>query len=420
MILDFLFRASASDKERILTSADLERYLAGRNKSAAGVNVTLDRAMKFATFFACVRVLAESIGQLPLHLFKQEGRGTEKALEHPLYSLLHDAPNDLQTSQEFLEWVVASLAIRGNAYAHINRVRGKVMEIVPFTGSVQPKVNQQTRALTYLVDVGGMQEEIGSTEVLHIKLFSLDGIVGLSPLGYARETLGMGIASEQHGAGLFANGAQPSGTLETDKTLSEAAAKRLKTSFEERYAGSENAGSTVVLEEGLKWKQVTMSSADAEWLAGRKFTRSELCGLMRVPPHMIADLERATFSNIEHSSIDFVVHSLTPYCTRIEQRTKLQLLNKNERAQYFARFNVDGLLRGDSKSRAEYMKTAIGNGWMSPNEARELENRNPRPGGDSFLTPANMLIDGKAPPSAEKPVAAPGKEPGGDPPAEDE
>lgn len=411
MILDFIFGSQASDeKSRILTSADLEKYLSAYNRSSAGVNVTLDRAMKFAAFFACVKVLVESVGQLPFHLFRRDGRNTEKALEHPLFTLLHDAPNEYQTSQEWLEWVIANLAIRGNAYSHINRVRGRVMELLPFTGNVQPKVDPQTRELTYLVDIGGKQEEIGASEVLHIKLFTLDGVCGLSPLGYARETLGVGIAAAQHGAALFANGASPSGALESDKTLTESAAKRLKDSFEARYSGSENAGKTVVLEEGLKWKQISLSSEDAQWLESRKFTRSELCGLMRVPPHMIADLERATFSNIEHSALEFVMHSLMPYCTRIEQRVKLQLLTPKERATYFAKLNVDGLLRGDSKARAEYLKTGIGNGWLSPNEAREIENRNPREGGDSFLTPANSLIDGKPP-------AAPEPTPADDPPA---
>lgn len=423
MILDFIFGARASDeKSKILTSAELEKYLSTRNRSASGVNVTLDRAMKFATYFACVRVLAESAGLLPCHLYRQEGRNKEKALEHPLYSLLHNAPNDQMTAQEYREWTVACLAISGNAYSQINRVRGRIYELLPFTGGeVQPKVDAGTRKVSYVVTTApGRQEELPASEVFHVKLFTIDGVHGLSPLGYARETLGMGIASERHGAGFFANGASPSGFLEkATGILSDKAAARLKESFEEQYVGSEKAGKVVLLEEGLKFTAATMSSRDAEWLASRKFTRSELCGLMRVPPHKIADLDRATFSNIEHSEMAFVNDGILPYATRFEQRVWLQLLTPAERKTYFAKFNVAALLRGDMRARAEFYSRQLQAGALSPNEIREYEDQNPREGGDVYLTPSNMLIDGK-PPAAPQPGPAPADDPDDDPEPVDE
>lgn len=415
MILDFLFQNSGGTT-RILTPADLARYLSGGNRSAAGIDVSPDRAMRLAAVFTCVRILAESVGQLPLHLFRQEGRSKEKALDHPLYGLLHDAPNEYQTAQEWLEWTIACLALYGNAYSHINRGRGRVLELMPFTpGSITPKRDPETGELVYrFTDAGGAVEELPPSEVLHIKLFpTTDTLCGASPIRAAREAAGMAIAAEQHGANLFGNGAQPGGILETDKTLNKEARDNLRTTWDERHRGSENAYRTAVLEDGLKWKTMAMPSVDAQWLESRKFSRSELFGIFRVPPHLGADLERATFSNIEHSSLDFVVHSLMPYLTRIEQRIKLQLLTPAERKMYFAKFNAAALLRGDMAAKAEFYSRQIQNGAISPNEIREHEDQNPREGGDIYLTPANMLIDGKAPPAAKpekKPAPAPAQE----------
>lgn len=398
MILDFLFR-NTSGNQRILTSDDLARYLSASSRSGSGVNVTVDRALLYATVYACVRVLAESVGQLPLHLYERRGRDKVKAVNHPLYSLLHVAPNEYQTAQEWREWVVACLALRGNAYCQINRaLSGRVLELTTFApGAVTPKQHKETGEVTYLISLSnGQQETLPAREVLHVKLFTVDsGVLGASPVQYARESVGMGIAAEQHGAALFARGAQPGGVLESTKPLSPEVQKRLIESWKARHEGLDNAHRVAVLEDGLQWKTITLPSKDAQWLEGRKFTRSELAGIWRVPPHKLGDLERATFSNIEQQALDFVLDGILPYCTRIEQRIALQLLEPKERSVYFAKFNERGLLRGDMAARAEYYTRQLQNGALSPNEIRELEDMNPRDGGDVYLTPSNMVIDGQ-------------------------
>ena len=420
MILDFILGARAGGS-KILTSEDLARFLEGMFKSSAGVSVTPDRAMRFAAVYASVRVLAESVGQLPLTLFRRRGRERLPATDHPLHSVLHHSPNQYQTAQEWKEWLVACLALHGNGYSQINRVRGTVRELNPMhPDTVTPKVDAKSGELVYAVrQPDGTTEELPPSEVFHVKLFPLDGYIGASPIAYARETIGIGIAAEKHGAGLFANGAQPGGILESDKELSKEAQKRLLDSWEERHAGGDNAHRMAVLEGGLKWKTMTMPSKDAQWLESRKFQRSEIAGIFRVPPHLVGDLERATFSNIEHSSLDFVVHSLMPYLTRIEQRIWLQLLSPAEQKEMFGKFKTAALLRGDMAARAAYYTSQLQNGALSPNEIREFEDLNPREGGDVFLTPMNMLHDGKPPPAPEKKDPAPAPAPPDDDPGED-
>lgn len=424
MIFDSLVRGfrAQSDHVRLLTVEDLARYLSGGADSAAGIAVTPTRAMQFAAVSICVKVLAESVGQLPLNLMKRDGRKKSVAEDHSLHQLLNVAPNEQQTNQEWLEWTIACLALQGNAYAQINRVRGRVRELLPFApGSVTPKQHKTTREVYYRVGFAdGTVEELPADEVLHVKLFGTDGLCGLSPIGHAREAVGIGIAAERHGAGLFARNAMPGGVLETEKTLTPEAIKRLRTSWDERHAGSEKAHGTAVLEDGMKWKTMVMPSKDAQWLESRKFQRSEIFGIYRVPPHMAGDLERATFSNIEHLSLDFVVHTLMPYLTRIEKRIALQLLSPEERKTYYPKFTVAALLRGDMKARADFYTRQLQNGALSPNEIRELEDLDPREGGDIFLTPSNMLIDGEPPPTKDPkpgaPPPAPAEDDEGDPP----
>ncbi len=363
--------------------------------------MTVDRALRLAAVFACVRVLAESVGQLPLHLFKQTGATREPATDHPLYSLLAVAPNEFQTAQEFKEWITACLALHGNAFVFVNRVGGRVLELLPLNApQVTPKQDKVTREVTFDVrQSSGKVLTLTSDEVLHIKLFALDGVMGASPIRFAREAIGLAIATEQHGGALFSNGSAPGGVLTHPKTLGDVAYERLKTSWEERHSGPENAHKVALLEDGVTFTSTAMPSTDAQFLENRKYQRSEIAGIYRVPPHLIGDLERSTFSNIEHQGLDFVVHTLMPYLTRIEGRIRMQLLSPAERKSYFAKFNVNGLLRGDMAARSAFYTSQVQNGAMSPNEIRELEDRNPRDGGEVFLQPANMVVSGSKPPS---------------------
>lgn len=363
--------------------------------SAAGVNITPANAMQIATVYACVRVLAESVGMLPLNLMKQEEKNKFKDTKNDLYWLMQNGPNDYMTAQEYKELIMVHLGLRGNHYSYINRSStGKVLELLPLAPHcVDPKLNDDWSVEYKVTFSNGEQRTLSANEILHIRLFTIDGLNGLSPISYGRHAMGLAKATETHGSKLFANAAKPSGGFKTDKALTEDQFKRLSGQFSD-YSG-ENALKNLILEGGLEWFQTTMSSEDAQFLETRKYQRSEICGMYRVPPHMIADLEKATFSNIEHQSLDFVQHSLMPYLTRIEQRFDKDLL-KSDKTRYF-KFNANALLRGAMKDRADFYSRLVNLGAFSPNDIREFEDMNPRPDGDIYLTPSNMLIDGKLP-----------------------
>lgn len=396
MIFDRLFRKSGG--ARIMTSQQLaERMeeLGVGAPSASGVRVTRDRALRLAAFFACVRVLAESVGQLPLQLYERRGeREKVKAVDHPLYRLLHVSPNEYMTSQEYWEWSTACLATGGNAYSQINSVRGVARELWPWSpDDVTPKKNRETGEVTYdLRQPDGTTETLPAWEVFHLKLFPLDGLVGAAPLTYARESIGSGIAAEQHGAGQFARGAFPGGVIEVEQKLSEVGVDNILGSWKKSHEGSQNAGRVGLLHDGAKFKAATMPASDMQWIESRKFSRSEIAGLMRVPPHKIGDLEHATFSNIEEQELSFWVDGLMPYLTRIEQRISLQLVQPKDQGTIFAKFNAGAVLRGNMAARAAFYTSMVQNGAYSSNDVRELEDLNPREGGDAYLTPANMTI----------------------------
>lgn len=408
MIFDALRRKSGST--RILTGKMLESLFSGASSTGTGMSVTTTTALAHAAVFSCVRVLAESAGQLPLQLYRSKGRERLKATDHPLYSLLHGRPNSYMTAQEFVECVVAHLALRGNFYAFINRngdPKGPVRELLPFNpGAVTPFLAPDTFDPLYRVRFTNGREEILPPEkVLHVRLFSLDGLVGLSPVTQGRESLGLSMATERHGAKLFSNGARPGGVLQTPTTLSPEAAARLREDWALKHEGIENSNRVAILEEGLTWAQTGLSSEDSQFLETRKYQRSEIAGLFRVPPHMIGDLDKATFSNIEHQALEFVTNGLLPYLTRIEQRIAMQLLTPVERETLYAKFSVNALLRGDMNTRSTFYQRLEQCGAMSPNEIREYEDLNPRVGGDVWLTPLNMAS--VADPALGDPAAGP-------------
>ncbi len=392
MIFD-LFRKENS----ITTSQQLADYLSVGLETIAGVAVTGAAALKFGPVFSCVRVLAESIGQLPLHLYESsDGITREKAISNPLYGILHAAPNDYMTSQEWREMMVAHLCLRGNHYSYVNRVRGTIRELLPLNPDAVEVTQDENFEIHYRVKFpDGSEDVLSHDKILHIKLMTIDGFKGLSPISQAREVIGHGIATQQYGSRLFKNGARPGGILSTEGTLKKDQIDAIREQWESVHGGSENAHKAAILQGGLTWTAVAMSAEDAQFLETRKFNRAEIAGIFRVPPHMIGDLERATFSNIEQQSIDFVVYTLMPWITKIEQRISLNLLTRQERAKFFAKVNVAGLLRGDMKTRAEFYTRMVQIGVISPNEVRESEDMNPREGGDIYLTPTNMAIDGK-------------------------
>ncbi|WP_448216281.1 phage portal protein [Endozoicomonas sp. 2B-B] len=386
---------SRKSAEVAATPEELAAMLGGWSvDSYSGRTINRRTAMQLTAVFGCIRVLTESVGMLPCHLFEQKGRMKEKAVDHAVYKLLAVKPNDYMTPQEFWELLIACLCLKGNFYGYKNKVYGKVSEILPLDPDcVEPKLDSNWNPVYEVTFKDGSKDVLTQDQIWHVRIFTLDGLTGLSPISYARQAISLGLDTEQFGSQLFKNGAVGSGSLETDQQLSDDAYKRLKEDFQERHQGMENMHKPFILEMGLKWNQITMKAEDTQFLETRKFQKDEICAIFRVPPHMIANLEKATFSNIEHQAQSFVNYSLMPYLTRIEQRINIGLLDGQDQGRYYAKFNAGALLRGDMKSRFEAYAKGIQWSIYSPNDCRELEDLNPREGGDIYLSPLNMTTN---------------------------
>ncbi|GIK15011.1 MAG: hypothetical protein BroJett002_37180 [Candidatus Brocadia sinica] len=368
----------------------------GGTKSATGVNVTPDRALQASAVHACVRVLSETIASLPLHVYKRLDRGKEKATDHYLYPILHDAPNPEMTSFEFRETMMGHLCLRGNAYAEkVFDRAGRIKELWPLNPDrVTVTRDKTTKQLVYTVTIPdeARKAELGSDRILHIRGLSGDGIIGYSPIKLARESIGLSLATEEYGARFFGNGSRPGGVLEHPGKLGTEARKNLKTSWEEMHKGLEQSHRIAILEEGLKWHQIGIAPEEAQFLESRQFQAVDIARIFRVPPHLVGILDRATFSNIEQQSIDFVVNTIRPWLVRHEQAYKQRLFDIDD-VNHFAEFLIDGLLRGDIQSRYGAYSIGRQNGWLSADDIRELENMNPLPDGQgkTYLLPLNMV-----------------------------
>lgn len=352
-----------------------------------GELVNSQTSMRVSGVLACVRVLAESISSLPVHLYERQDDGTKgKATQNPLYDVIHSQPNAWQTAIEFYDLGVNYLTLGGNFMARrIAGRRGSVDALEPIDPRHVKKVYQRRNgSRVYEIDEEGDKYELDANDVLHVMGMSRKGLWGESVLGYARGAVGMAMAAERMGATLFKHGIRPSGAFIHPGNLGDVAFSRLQQSLGE-HQGSPNMHRALVLEEGMKWEQMSVTPEDAQFLETRKFQLEEIARIFRVPLHMIQHLDRATFNNIEHLSIDFVVHTLRPYLVRFEQAMRRDLITQRNR--FFVQFNVDGLLRGDVKSRYEAYGKAIQHEIMNSNEVRALENMNPRPGGDEYRNP---------------------------------
>ncbi len=363
--------------------------------SNSGIEVDQDEALKISAVYACVKVISESVASLPLNLMKEETNGdAEKAKQHPLYYLLKNIPNSEMTSFTFIEMMMTNLLLWGNAYALIKRDRnGKIVEIYPLKSkNMTVERDARTDAIKYTYSNGIKTKTYAPKQIFHIPAFTFDGVLGVSPITYAREAMGLALATEEFGARFFGNGARPGGVLEHPGVVKDP--EKLRDSWNKVYQGTANSHKIAVLEEGMKYHEIGMSPEDSQFLQTRAFQLNEICRIFRVPPHMIGDLSRSTFSNIEHQSIDFVVHTIRPWLVRWEQAISRSLLNDEERTIYFAKFNCDGLMRGDFQTRMNGYAIARQNGWMSANEIRELEDMNKIPseqGGDLYLLNGNMI-----------------------------
>ena len=364
--------------------------------SNSGVDVDEDSALKISAVYACVKVISETIASLPLNLLKELTNGdNEKAKQHPLYTLLKDAPNSEMSSFTYREMQMTNLLLWGNAYSLIKRNKnGDVIEIYPLKSkNMRVERDAVTNHIKYVyTNNKGITKTYTPKQILHIPAFTFDGVLGVSPITYAREAMGLALATEEFGARFFGNGARPGGVLEHPGTVKDP--DKLRDSWNKVYQGTANSHKVAVLEEGMKYHEVGMSPEDSQFLQTRAFQITEICRIFRVPPHMIGDLSRSTFSNIEHQSIDFVVHTIRPWLVRWEQAIARSLLNEDERTIYYAKFNVDGLMRGDFATRMNGYAIARQNGWLSANEIRALEDMNRIPadkGGDLYLLNGNMI-----------------------------
>lgn len=377
-------------------------WFKGGEATNAGVHVSPETALTYGPFFNGVRVLSEDVASLPLFTYERLERGKRRAPEHPLYGLLHDSPNPLMTAAMLREILQAQALTWGTGYAEIVRERGTVVELWPLRPDrIKPEVVHQGpgRRLVrwqYRDQVNNIEATFLPDEILTVMGPSADGVSGRSIVALARNAIGLGLATEIYGSSFFKNGSRPSGVLESPDAVSDEARKRIKSDWESLHKGLDRAQRVAILEEGVTWQQMGIPPEDAQFLETRKFQVADMARWLRLPPHKLGDLERSTFSNIEHQALDYVVSSLRPWLVRWEQMIALRLLNSEERGRFFVEHLVDGLLRGDIKARYEAHSISRQWGWHSGNDIREIENENPVEGLDDYLVPLNMVPAGQA------------------------
>ena len=370
--------------------------------STSGKRVNERSAMQMTAVYSCVRILSEAIASLPLNVYRYNADGgKEKAYDHPLFRLLHDEPNPEMTSFIFRETLMTHLLLWGNAYAQIIRNgKGEVIALYPLMPDRMSVDRDEKGHLYYRYTkssddaptMEGSTVVLDPSDVLHVPGLGFDGLVGYSPIAMAKNAIGLAIAAEEYGSKFYANGAAPSGVLEHPGTLKDPA--KVRDSWNAAFGGSSNSHKVAVLEEGLKYTPISISPNEAQFLETRKFQINEIARIFRVPPHMVGDLEKSSFSNIEQQSLEFVKYTLDPWVIRWEQALFKALLSEEEKKDYFFKLNVEGLLRGDYASRMNGYATARQNGWMSANDIRELEDLDRIPselGGDLYLVNGNMM-----------------------------
>ncbi len=391
------FKSIFHSRDKPQNSLGGSRYDFFFGGTSSGKPVNEHTAMQMTAVYSCVRILSETLAGLPLHVYKyNDSGGKEKYIKHPLYKLLHDEPNPEMTSFVFRETLMSHLLLWGNAYSQIIRnAKGEVVALYPLMPNKMTVDRDSSGRLFYLYqrnsdDVASLGKDsqvyLAPSNVLHIPGLGFDGLVGYSPIAMAKNAVGLAIATEEYGAKFFANGAAPGGVLEHPGTIKDP--QRVKESWNSAYQGSANSHRVAVLEEGMKYQPIGISPEQAQFLETRKFQINEIARIFRVPPHMVGDLEKSSFSNIEQQSLEYVKYTLEPWVVRWEQSMCRALLSDSEKPTIFIKFNVDGLLRGDYASRMSGYATARQNGWMSANDIRELENLDRIPaelGGDLYV-----------------------------------
>lgn len=381
------------------------------SKTSAGVMVTETTALTYSVVFACVRILAETVAGLPLILYRKSPDGSkERAVDHPLYKLMHDAPNQSMTAFRWRCALMNHLALWGNAFAEINiTTRGDIKGLWPLSPErVQIKLVKDRAGIVPVYqysDPFNLENRIiPNDRMLHVSGIGSDGFQGYSPIRMHREAIGLGMSMQEFGARFFGEGTHPSVIVEHPGKLSQDAYKNLSDSLATAHSGLGKSHKLMLLEEGMKLTPMGIPPEDAQFLESRQFQVVEICRIFRIPPHMVGDLSRATFSNIEHQSIEFVVHTIRPWLVLWEQELNRSLLLGNEQEEYFFEFLVDGLLRGDIKSRYDAYRVGREGGWLSANDVRRMENMDPIDDGDDYMMPMNFQVVGEPVPEIPKKV----------------
>ena len=356
--------------------------------SASSVKVDQGSALNFSAVWACNKVISETVASLPLHIFEVSGLGSIKAINHPLYPVLHDSPNDFMTSFIFREQMQSYANLWGNAYAIISR--DKNYSPASFDVIHPSNVTPVKKNLLWY-KVKGIKTLVRAEDMIHVLSMALNNdYQGVSPVLQAKEVIGNGLALQEFSNRFFGSGANLSGILQTDQVLKEDAYKRLKEGFDARYSGIDKSHKTAILEQGLKYQRIGIEPEAAQFLESRRFSVEEIARWFRVPPHMIGDLSKSSFSNIEQQSIDFVTHTIRPWLIRWEQELNRKLFTTEERKKYFVSFNIEGLLRGDAQARAGLYQVLFNTSSITPNEIRGKENMQPIKGGDDVFVQLNM------------------------------
>ena len=374
----------------IRTADELEEYLKDGATSAAGPAVTANSAMRVAAVYACVRLIAGAVATLPLDIKRRvDDRTREDASDTALWKLIRRKPNRWQKPAQFRRMLQVHVLLQGNAYCLIVRSRGQVIELIPLQPSRMKVTQNADLSLSYEYRrLDGSLSPFKQSEIFHLYGMTLDGIVGVTPIHYARETIGLSLAMEDHGATTFKNGIRVGGVIKHPQKLSPEARENLRSSLDTFRAGGEREGKFLIVEEGMEISDFAMTAKDAEWIEARKFSRQDIAMFFGVPPHMIGDTEKSTSwgSGIEAQSSGFVAYTLEDHLTMWEEGVTSDLAPTDD---VYAKFNRSALVRGDIKARWDSYTKALQWGVFNPNEVRALEDANPREGGDRYYDPPN-------------------------------
>lgn len=395
-------KLSLRSRLKILATGNLDEYreswLRGDDPPSSG-NIDTDRAMKYSVVNACVRVRAETFASVPIMIYRKTKDGREPITDISLYDILHHRPNGEMAPFGFKETLMTNFDVSGNTVCErLYNKTGELIGLYPYPHeAVTIGRDKATNKLIYKIGSGEKSKILQREEVLHVPNMSFDGVIGMSPIGYAASAIRLGLSYENYGVKFYENAATPSGVFEHPSKLSDTGYERLKSDLKTNYTGMRNAGVPMILEEGMKWHQVTISPIDAQLLESKNFQIEDVCRIYRVPQHLVNKLDRSTYTNIEHQSLEFVMYTMLPIFKRYEDCINSQLITPQQRKSgVYCEFKIDGLLRGDQKSRAEAYATGRQWGWLSVNDIRKLENL-PSIGaqGDIYLTPVNMIDSSK-------------------------